>query len=618
MSNFRIINDINKLDLGNKWVDAKKFNCKDRIVDKKGRALDPEALQPGVDRYRIISKKECIFTGCQRAKRGFLGTMVIMGTLGIGLKSQRVRNLFKKKLTSRYAVLLENTKTGLQDGKLVYINPKKCFNYNGTGGLNFVIIKSDGKEKLLPVVNVVSDKFRLYEGNPTEALLKMIQNQYANESLSQFLKNPLNNLINEDEFFKLILDKDGKGKLLICNLNSEMTLSVLQLIKEKNIPFNLDAKDREFLFKSLLIKSSLHEEKCSQIIQLLFELDPLMVELVRSMPRSLFVQSALLGNSKLAKVILEAFNQHQIKLTEEEIWVKRIVDGDLSFSDKEFDELSDKTKNAVFYAANRVFNEPLVKRLKALLGAEEKLLFTPGADIFAENMDIVQTREVMGDFLQDLRKNGRLLTQVEFSKLEMKSLSKSNDIGRILGRNFIEKIAQEMGLKHIKVPKKIVVVKPGVTSLKFNFDQRGEMGIKDEAITIFAELIEPVKRKISLEEAIEFMIVVEKTGYNDFIGENYFFAADGIYFIDTEFHNFTPDTPKFETIKSIEALLNDPADKKKFLEVYEERKKNFDEDQDRIAKKKAYKEYFEKPYKNLRSGYRENNFVFSLDSLMNI
>src|SRR5262249_19925980 len=137
-----------------------------------------------------------------------------------------------------------------------------------------------------------------------------------------------------------------------------------------------------------------------------------------------------------------------------------------------------------------------------------------------------------------------------------------------------------------------------------------------DQLTIFAERIEPVSRKLSLEEGIEFMIILEKSGYNDCGGQNFIFAKDGIYFIDTEFGNFDPTDPKFGSIESIKNLL-DPKDVEKFLSEYKNRKEAFDKEKElREARKNEYQEAFKNPYKNLSKALRKNQFTFQLNSLL--
>jgi hypothetical protein len=273
-------------------------------------------------------------------------------------------------------------------------------------------------------------------------------------------------------------------------------------------------------------------------------------------------------------------------------------------------------KDKCYFVTDSAFgNEEIVKKLKPL-GMDTVPLFWPGPSILAYNMDIVTTRNVMEAFLKGLRQAGLLLTAKEFSKLDKsKYIIKVDQIGRIQGKNFIEKLVKENGLKHIKVPKKIAVINDGLESISFRVASNLELIPKENQLEIYAERVKSVDRKLSLEEAIEFMIILEKTGYSDFYGQNFFFCEDGIYFIDTEYKDFSRTKPGFGFIKSLKDCV-DPKDAEKFLEEYEKRKKAYDKEKElREAQQKEYQAAFENPYTRLTTEYAEHEFAFSLVSL---
>ncbi len=198
---------------------------------------------------------------------------------------------------------------------------------------------------------------------------------------------------------------------------------------------------------------------------------------------------------------------------------------------------------------------------------------------------------------------------------EKQYIRKEHQIGRIQGKNFIEKLVKENDLKHIKVPKKIAVINQDTIS--FRVATNLELIPKVDQLTIYAERIEPLKRKLSLQEAIEFMTVLEKTGYSDFVAfQNFFFAKDGIYFIDTEFKDFSLTEIQFNAIQSIKNFL-DPKDVKNFLDEYHKRQKAYDNEKEtRDAQEDEYDEAFKNPFKNLVRGYRSHEFTFQVNSLI--
>lgn len=101
MPSFKIINKISEINLDDKWVQATKFNSKDRIVDEKGNSSDYKGRQ-----YRIIEKRERTFSNLERFGRGFLGSLALVCTSGLALCSKSVRNLFtKSKENIRFAII---------------------------------------------------------------------------------------------------------------------------------------------------------------------------------------------------------------------------------------------------------------------------------------------------------------------------------------------------------------------------------------------------------------------------------------------------------------------------------------------------------------------------------
>jgi hypothetical protein len=120
MPSFTIITNPSEIALSTTWIPSTKFNSKDRVVNAEGKAVgaDYKGRQ-----YRIIEKRECIFSTSERIGRGFLGTLAVvctlcigrgfLGTLAVvctlflGLFSKSVRNLFiKPKENVRFGVLV--------------------------------------------------------------------------------------------------------------------------------------------------------------------------------------------------------------------------------------------------------------------------------------------------------------------------------------------------------------------------------------------------------------------------------------------------------------------------------------------------------------------------------
>ncbi|WP_042282040.1 hypothetical protein [Candidatus Protochlamydia sp. R18] len=88
-------------------------------------------------------------------------------------------------------------------------------------------------------------------------------------------------------------------------------------------------------------------------------------------------------------------------------------------------------------------------------GRNEELLMREGPSIFGCNTDTLEMHECLQTFLTGLRSQKLLLTQTEFNHLSSENyVEKGEDIDRILGRDYIERKARELSLRHVKVPKK--------------------------------------------------------------------------------------------------------------------------------------------------------------------
>lgn len=493
-------------------------------------------------------------------------------------------------------------------GKLVYIKPELLFGgaeISWNQQVNFALVKTDGVRKLVPVVGAeYGDEHAPYEGSALEALLLIAQhgefkghingNRHYGAPFALLLNHPNNSLITKDELFKYIVPE-------ICTLNSQSTLEALTLIKD------IPTESIGALFTQWAGKWN------GGITKALLELDPCVIDQVQGFKNSPFIKAVLQRNEEEAELLLNAMSNRGINPSHEEKWIVRAFKNICAFSDEKFTKLDEDLKIKIYFVANAYGHEKLVKKLKPL-GMETVPVFGQFPNFLASNMDIITARTAMDAYLKGLRKDGQLLTAEEFSKFDKNDyISKNNDIGRILGRNFIEKLAKENGLKHIKVPEKIAVIKEGLETVSFHVNSRLELKPKEDHVTVYAKRIERVKRNLSLEEAIELMIILEKTGYGDFCGDNIFVAADGIYFIDTEQKDFSPTRPPMESIKD----SVDPNDVEKFLEAYEKRKADYDKEQEsRIAKAKEYRDDSDDYYSDLASGYTSLEFTFPIANLV--
>ena len=340
--------------------------------------------------------------------------------------------------------------------------------------------------------------------------------------------------------------------------------------------------------------------------------DPARVQGNSKFETAVFRESKEEANTVLAQV-----EQKQIILFPQSMWLKRALENDCAFSKEEFDKLPKTFQKQLFLLANAFFSFDLVTKLNAF-GMYKEPVFWPGPTTFALNMDIVTARNVMKEFLRDLKDNNLLITEEEFSKLN-KSLyvRKLDQIGRIQGSNFIQKVAEENDLNHIKVPSKFVVLNKELKRLSLRLHYTLEIKPKEDQLSVYAQRINRVDRKISLEEAIEFSLILIKTGYNDFGGDNFFIAEDGIYFIDTEYKDFDPNDPQFDYIKQEILSLLHSNDKQQFLKEFQKQRQAYEKlKSQRYAEAVAYDKACGSSFQRLVDEYEEQFFTFPVNSLL--
>lgn len=173
----------------------------------------------------------------------------------------------------------------------------------------------------------------------------------------------------------------------------------------------------------------------------------------------------------------------------------------------------------------------------------EKALLWPS--IFRHSMEDEQIIQIGAEYFSKLEGSGQLVTSEQlgsFRPTEAGYRDKGCDLGRILGANYIKEMAEKLGLKRIKVPKKVAVVKEGITELNASVNPCNlELSCKN--ITIYAEEITPLSRVSTQEEQAELRKILEAMEFRDFLKLKFFLGRDkdgeeGIYFISTKYTNF--------------------------------------------------------------------------------
>ncbi|MFA6915013.1 MAG: hypothetical protein WC222_01325 [Parachlamydiales bacterium] len=191
-------------------------------------------------------------------------------------------------------------------------------------------------------------------------------------------------------------------------------------------------------------------------------------------------------------------------------------------------------------------------------------------------MSVAKRKEVTLQFLQTLREQGRLLTKKEFKALSLNCFDKGRNLGRILGRDYLERTIKALGLTKVKVPNKFAVL-DNSSDIEIKAFSNGHVGAPH--ITVYAKTVIAVNRCPSLEEILELSILLEATGYKDLtigkkLGQNIIIGWDGLYIIDTEFDAFS-FIPQYGQLNYLQQYLLSTDDAQTFVDELKKRYEKF-------------------------------------------
>jgi hypothetical protein len=325
---------------------------------------------------------------------------------------------------------------------------------------------------------------------------------------------------------------------LIFTLNSNVVLCMLKMAQEKRIPFDVQMQDpktqknlfelwvdrgeSDFSLRELLeicptaAKSEQIENLCLETLLCAegrYHVEPFL-EILRK-------QNTL---SLRAELLLAAYEGKA------DMEIETICTG----INEEFLKLSKE----LHFVANVYGNAALVRKIKAFgkTDLNQDLGMKKGPGIIGWNMDADQAYTATLGFFEDLQEKGLIFSAEGFSYNGLCYMG--SDIGRILGGNYIEKTAQDLGLKHIKVPKQMVIFDASSEKISIKICTTGEIGLSNFNGSVYGEAVEKSDRKISYEEAEELVLLLEAVGFTAMNSEKIVVAEDGIYITDTDFENF--------------------------------------------------------------------------------
>lgn len=467
-------------------------------------------------------------------------------------------------------VLKQGVRT--QGGQTIFLGPKLLLGEvtleNEGIALNFAEVTIDGRTEIVPVQTTYrkwvfnpTPEYIRYPGSPNEALLKIAQNTPPfNRSPIKFVIEHANNrLLQTEGFLTYLLTPNNHGRLPLHTINTRSLLEVLELARSHHVAINLETVDpvtRETLFSKWAGAGDV------ELTRALLAIDPSAIRQTEGREESFFMRAVLGGFTEEAQVLLQAMQAQGIELTQADGWIQKAFTNDCNFTNEEFLQLPIELREKIFKVANICIHKEFLQKLRDF-GMRQPPAQPERAALFSYNMDAIDVEETLHTFLGNLRRDGLLLTKEEFAQKDLaRYVHKGADIGRVLGRDYIERTANHLNLPHVKVPKKIAVIQPedeGALTLEFTLARNLAMDISCPSLQIYAERIEPIERKATREEMTGLLDLIEATGFNDFYGHNLLMGKnhngeEGIYFIDTEYRNFS-SLPCFSNIESLGAFM---------------------------------------------------------------
>lgn len=527
--------------------------------------------------------------------------------------------------------------------EVAFINPKLLLGevkLEGEGiELNFAEVFINKKREVIPVQKPCDSDgsgrgapYVRYPGSPYEALLKIAQdktdryfwegNLHYGSPIMHLLQHPNNHLLTAQGVLTFLTSENSEGSLPLHSLNRESLMEALQLAKDHAASIDLHKVDpvtKETMFSKW---AGLGFEKLTQKF---LEIDPTVISQTKGQSTSFFAKALLEGHEEEARILLQAMDAQKVKLSPRDIWRKKAFSNDCSFTKKSFLKLPDELRHQLLKIANIYVNKDFLLKLREC-GMRVPQAPPERASIFSYTMDAIDVEDALRAFFADLRNLNLLLTEEEFSEKEISQyVSKGKDVGRILGRNYMEKEIKRLRLQHVKVPKKMAVIQPEDkerSSIICTVAKNGSMNFFCLDLEIYAEKIVPIQRAATKEVMLEFLELLRVTGFNDFYGYNFFMGRnqagdEGIYCIDTEYPNFS-SMPCFDNIGMACGSLMKKEDHPWLQQELNQRHRDFQGSKEALGEAARQKWQAQKPL-FIENGFKDRKlkpFVFPIADLV--
>lgn len=483
-----------------------------------------------------------------------------------------------------------------ENGAVLYLRPRTIV---GDAGLNRHIVKIDGK--LIILKQIDRECFVEVEEDLHKNLLNILS---RSERTS---KNDLEALFSNPESLSNFIQHLVSTNL-IFSLNSWVFFHLLEVAEDYKITLNLP------LTHPVTRMSSLNQySDNAHLIKKLLKLEPSLIQ--RSGSGEIpFVNSLFAKRKKATKALLKAMNAQNVALLPRELLFKKIAFVEDGVKVEELTALSRDDQEMAFRLANMYSNLEVLKIFRTLGFVRNEPLYRPeGPSIFGFNMDALQMREVLVHALK-----GRVLSKSNF-KNKNTYIDKGGDVGRLLGRDYILRTIQRLGLKHVKVPEKFIVAEES-EPLKIRVNSDHSI-TAESSVDVYAVRVNRADRKITSDEVKELLALFEAVGFSDIHWGNIIIAADGVYIIDTEFTNFWINRFYFEggnqfaqMAKIVHALPLE--EQKPFIDELNHKIDQYQANEDSLQKEIAERSKMEKETMKKMGTHKSVSFDFDIKELV--
>lgn len=226
------------------------------------------------------------------------------------------------------------------------------------------------------------------------------------------------------------------------------------------------------------------------------------------------------------KGLVEQMRAGGISFSPEERWVAIAAEDDsLSFTDSDFLSLPEEQREQIFYFANGLEARKLLERLKALGMGVSRFQYWIPLSYFAYDMDLIQAEETL---LRNLQ-GKRCFSRADFEQLpdRVQYLQMKPNLLQILTADGLKEVARQRGFDRILFPEYCLVVNC-LERIKINIYSLD--CASGYPLTICAEKRDKVKRKLTLEEAVQLMTLIWHTNEDK---QTFFPTSNGVYFEPT-------------------------------------------------------------------------------------